>query len=76
MRDVQSLLGFINFYGEFISNSTHLTAPIYSLTVGKKGTEKVTVKTDELAVFQSLKRALFWHSAGASRPLEAIRRAH
>ena len=58
VRDVQSFLRFINFYGELIPNSSHLTAPLYSLTVGKKGTDKVTLNADELAVFQSLKRAL------------------
>ena len=58
VRDVQSFLGFINFYGEFIPNSTHLTEPLYNLTVGKKGTDKVSLNVDELAVFQSLKRAL------------------
>ena len=58
VRDVQSFYGYINFYGEFIPNSTHLTEPLYSLTIGKKGTVKVTLNADELAVFQSLKRAL------------------
>ena len=57
-RDVQSFLGFINLYGEFIFNSTHLTAPLYSLTVGKKGTDKVKLNAEELAVCHSLKRAL------------------
>ena len=56
--DVQSFLGFINIYGEFILNSTHLTAPLYNLTIGKKGTDKVSLNADELALFQSLKRAL------------------
>ena len=58
MRDVQSFLGFIPIYGEFISNSTHLTAPLYHRTVGKKGTDKVSLNADELAVFQSLKPGL------------------
>ena len=58
VRDIQSFFGFINFYGEFIPNSTHLTAPLYSLTVGKKGNDKVSLNADELVVFQSLKRAL------------------
>ena len=58
VRDFQSFLGFINFYGEFIPNSTHLTALLYNLTVGKKGTDKVSLNADELAGFQSLKRAL------------------
>ena len=50
VRDVQSFLGVINFYGKFIPNSTHLTAPLSNLTVGKKGTDKVTLNADELAV--------------------------
>ena len=58
VRDVISFLGLINIYGEFIPNSTHLTAPLYSLTVGKKSTDKMSLNADELAVFQSLKRAL------------------
>ena len=58
MSDVQSFLGFINFYGEFIPNLTHLPAPLKMFTVGKKGTNKVLLNADELAVFQSLKRAL------------------
>ena len=58
VRDVQSFLGFINFYGEFIPISTHLMAPLYRLTVGKKGTDKVTLNVDEHAVFKSMKRAL------------------
>ena len=58
IRDVQSFLGFINFYSEFIPNSTHLTAPHYSLTIGKKSTDKVSLNADKLAVFLSLKRAL------------------
>ena len=40
VRDVKSFFGFINFYGEFIPNSTYLTAPLYNLTVGNKGTDK------------------------------------
>ena len=58
MRDVQSFLGFINFYGEFIPNSTHLTARLYNLTIGKKNIDKGSLNADELAVFQSLKRGL------------------
>ena len=59
MRDVQSFLSFINLYGKVILDSTHLTAPYYGLTVGKKGTDKVTENANKLTVFQSIKRALF-----------------
>ena len=55
--DLQSFLGFINFYGEFIRNSTYFTAPLYNLTVGK-GTDIVSLNADELAAYRSLKSAL------------------
>ena len=58
VRYVQTFLGFINFYGEFSPNSTLFITPLYGLTVGNKGTDQVTLNADELAVFQSLKRAL------------------
>ena len=58
--DVQSLLGFVNFYGDYISTlgSTRLTAPLYALTAGRKGTEKVVLDAEELVAFNSLKQAL------------------
>ena len=58
VRDVQPFLCFINFYGKFIFNSTNLTVTLYNLTVVKTGIDKVTLNANELAVFQSLKRAL------------------
>ena len=51
VRDVQSFFGFINFYGEIIPSSTHLTALLYNMTVGKKGTDKVSLNADKLAAF-------------------------
>ena len=58
VRDVQSSLGFVNFYGDYIAGSTRQTAPLYALTAGRKGTEKVVLDAEELAVFNSLKQAL------------------
>ena len=48
VRDVQSFLGFVNFYGEFIANSTELSSPLYDLTAGRKGTEKVVLGESHL----------------------------
>ena len=56
--DVQSFLGFVNFYGDYIAGSTRLTAPIYALTAGRKSTEKVVLDAEELIAFNSLKQAL------------------
>ena len=36
VRDVQSFLGFVNFFGDYIACSTRLTAPLYALTAGRK----------------------------------------
>ena len=58
VRDVQAFLDFINLYAEFIPISTHLKAPLYNLTIGKKGINKVSLNVDEPAIFHRLKRAL------------------
>ena len=76
MRDVQSFLGFINFYAEFIPNSTHLTAPLYNLTVGKKGTDSDAKRRRARRFLKPQIRALLRPSAGEFRPLETIRCAH
>ena len=57
-RDVQSFLGFVNFYGDYIAGSTRLTAPLYALTAGRRGTKKVVLDAEELVLFNSLKQAL------------------
>ena len=38
VRDVQSCLGFVNFYGDYIAGSTRLTSSLNALTAGRKGT--------------------------------------
>ena len=35
--DVKSILGFVNFYCDYIANFTEHTAPLYELTVGRIG---------------------------------------
>ena len=58
VRGIQSFLGFVNFYGDFIHDATSLTAPLYALTAGRKGTDKVVLGVEELAAFNKLKQAL------------------
>src|SRR5208283_1973800 len=58
VRNVQSFLGFINFYAEFISSSTELTAPLYELTASRKGTDRVLFTDEHRATFAELKRRL------------------
>ena len=41
VRAVQSFRGFVNWYGDFIPDTTRLTAPLYALAAGRKGTEKL-----------------------------------
>ena len=58
VRAVQLFLGFVNCYGDFIPDTTRLTAPLYAFAAGRKGTEKVALGAAELAVVNSLKQAL------------------
>ena len=58
MRGIQSFLGFVNFYGDFIADATRLTAPLYALAAGRKGTEKIVLDAEELVAFNNLKQAL------------------
>ena len=38
VRKLQSLLGFVNYYGDFIDEQTALSANLYDLTAVRKGT--------------------------------------
>ena len=41
VREMQSFLGVSNFYGDFILNSTELTAPLYDIPVARKGDDSI-----------------------------------
>ena len=58
VRDVQSFLGFVNFYGDFIDNTTLLTSPLYELTVGHKGADRVHFDIQHRASFDEIKKRL------------------
>ena len=51
VRDVQLFLGFINFYVDYIDNSTTLTGPLYDLTVGRKKHDVVIFKDQHRRLF-------------------------
>ena len=59
MSDVQSFLNFVNFYGNYIANSTDLTAPLYEFTVGRKGDDVILFSEKHHWVVEKLKRRLF-----------------
>ena len=58
VRDVQSFLGFVNFYEGYTAGLTRLTAFLYPLTAGSKGIEKIFLDADKLVPFNCLKQAL------------------
>ena len=58
VREVQSYLGFVNFYGDFIASSTDLTSSLYELTVARKNNDAVQLSKIQLDAFNELKRRL------------------
>ena len=58
VREMQSFLGFVNFYGDYISDATELTAPLYDLTAARKGDESIKLTAEHLESFQEIKRRL------------------
>ena len=57
VRDVQSFLGLVNFYSDYIAGLKRSTAPLYALTAGRKGTEKIVLDAEQFVDFNSLKQA-------------------
>ena len=41
VREMQSFLGFVNFYGDYISDATEITALLYDLTASRKSDESI-----------------------------------
>ena len=56
VREIQSFLGFVNFYADFIDRSTELTSHLYDLTTGKKGEESIQMSAENLTAFEEIKR--------------------
>ena len=58
VRKVQSFIGFVNFYNEFIDEQTALTSSLYDLTAAHKGTEAVQFLPAHVEAFNEIKRRL------------------
>ena len=58
VREMQSFLGFINFYAEYLANATQLTAQLYDLTTGHKGDDPIKLSPQNIDAFEEIKRRL------------------
>ena len=58
VREMQSFLGFINFYAEYLADATQLTAELYDLTSGRKGDDLIKLSKQNVASFEEIKRKL------------------
>ena len=58
VRELQSFLGFGNFYSDFIDEQTALTSSLYDMTATRKGTEPVHFTREDIERFSELKRRL------------------
>ena len=58
VRELQSFLGFINFYGDFIDDATKLTAPLYDLTSVRNGADSIQFSSEHLNLFEEIIRRL------------------
>ena len=56
--ELQSFLGFVNFYDDFIDEQTALTASLYDMTAARKGTEQVHFSAEDVERFNEIKRRL------------------
>ena len=54
---MKSFLGF-NFYCDYISDSTELTAPLYDLTAARTNDESIKLTAKQLESFEEIKRLL------------------
>ena len=55
---MQSFLGFVNFYGDYISVATELTAPLYGLAAARKVNESIKLTAEHLESFEEIKGRL------------------
>ena len=58
VREMQSFLRFVDFYGDYISDATELTAPLYDFTDARKGDESIKLTAEHLESFDEIKRRL------------------
>ena len=51
-------LGFVNFYGNYISDAIELTAPLYDLTAARKVDESIKLTAEHFESLEEIKRRL------------------
>ena len=56
VRELQSFVKFINLYGDYISDASELTAPLYDLTAARKGDKSIKLTAEHLESFEEIKR--------------------
>ena len=59
VREMQSFLRFVNFYGDYISDATELTAPLHDLTAAREGDDSIKQTAKHLDSFKEIKSRLF-----------------
>ena len=55
---MQSFLGFVNFYGDYISDATELRALLYDVTAARKNDESIKLTAEHLESLEEIKRRL------------------
>ena len=55
---MQSFLGFINCYGDYIADATELTSPLYDLTASKKGDDPIQLSAENIKSLEEIKSRL------------------
>ena len=71
VRKLQSFLGFVNFYNEYIDEQTALPSSRYDLTAARQGTEPVLFLPTHVEAFNETKRRLCATPRLAHQNLEA-----
>ena len=46
------------FFGDFISDATELTSPLYDLTAARKGDKMIKLDAEHIELFEEIKRRL------------------
>ena len=58
VREMQSFVGFVKCYGDYIADATKLMARLYDLTASKKGDDPVQLWATNIKSFKEIKSLL------------------
>ena len=75
VREMQSFLGLVNFYDDYIADATELTAQLYDFTASKKGDDLVKLLAENIKSFEEIKSRLCYGPRLAHLDLERPFRA-